>query len=164
MLGEVVKGDGHTHLYKTWQKRLNQILETDHVIKESWINAIKHLCFKHVAVAEWRQTSSMNEIEIKHFYTTFQYRVMKENPQKLLVSQEQTEKGLKWLNSQRKHIATSLISILDDFDHFEFCGYTVSYDDMSRPEIFTIYRVVGKDGRFFDYTMRHWCSISIIGK
>jgi hypothetical protein len=77
---------------------------------------------------------------------------------------EQTTQGLMWLRRPRllKTLDPQDLIVLDDFSHFLFVGFEI--EDHTRhagfPQIIAkpVYRVVGKDGRWFDYSSSPWRS------
>jgi hypothetical protein len=98
------------------------------------------------------------------------------------ITEEQSEFGINWLKkllfksngllrntkqvgeflSSIGHNQEDILDIVNNFDRFEFVGFHEASSGFYS-HFAPIYRTIGKNGRYFDYTARMWQTPEILG-
>jgi hypothetical protein len=93
------------------------------------------------------------------------------------ITKDQSDFGIDWLKriilNKKEQLRNSKqaadfrevdAEIIRDFAKFEFVGFEENCYGYGNSHYTPIYRTIGKDGRYFDYTVGHWGTPAIVGR
>lgn len=147
--------------FKTWSKRI-PAFDGGAAITKTIIGALKRII-----------TLSRRDLQDdKDLHKLVDYRFNHENSVaargakavRWKITGEQTTQGLNWLRRPRmmKFLETQDLAVLHNFSHFLFVGFEIEnrtqHPSFPRIDAKPVYRVIGKDGRWFDYSSSPWQS------